>query len=495
MHFLDTFLPRLAEFGSLSYWIVFILAIVEALPFIGLFVPGSFLGILLGFLSARGYLSLTLCILFFAAGAIIGDAISYYLGLKGIKVFGKHGQKHMKKAEGFFKNHGGKSILFGRFSGPIRPFIPVGAGMFKMAHGKFQFWNVVSAFAWILVYALLGYFFGNAFGIIEKWSKRIGTVVTIAVVILLILYFFKNYLIKHGKLILGSIENIFSIIARKISESAFIRKIVEHHPVIFGFIRRRFRRKAFMGLPLTLLFIAIMYTLFLFIGMVEDVITSDSILLLDNEIAQIFYYYRDPQLVSIFLWITLLGKWEIILFGLLISILILVLFKKRKDIIGLLITITGSMLFDVLGKLLIQRDRPEGIAVYHENSFSFPSGHATIAMAFYGFITYYLVKYIRSWQNKINFLFLGITIILAIGLSRLYLGVHFVSDVLGGYLLGFLWLLIGISISEWLNQKHSILDWFRKKPMKSAKIITAVLIISSVVFYIVFAIYYNPKFN
>jgi membrane protein DedA with SNARE-associated domain len=495
MGFIDTFLPRLAEFGSLSYWIIFILAILEALPFIGLFVPGSFLGILLGFLSARGYMSLPLCIIFFAAGAIIGDAISYYLGLKGIKVFGKSGHKHMKKAESFFKNHGGKSILFGRFSGPLRPFIPVGAGMFKMDHKKFQFWNVVSAFAWILVYALLGYFFGNAFGIIERWSKRIGTVVTIVVVILAILYYFKTYLIKQGKLILSFLGDMASYIDKKIRKNEFIQKVVEHHPMIFNFLKRRFRRKEFMGLPLTLLFIAMVYTLFLFVGMVEDVITSDSIIIIDNQIANFLYYYRDVELVKIFLWITLLGKWEIVLFGLLITTLILVLFKKRKDIIGLLVAITGSMLFDVLGKLLIHRSRPEGIAVYQENSFSFPSGHATIAMAFYGFITYYIVRHMKIWQNKINFLFLGITIILAIGLSRLYLGVHFLSDVLGGYLLGLLWLLIGISISEWLNQKHSIFDWFKKKPIRSAKIITAVLIVFSIIFYVVFAIYYNPNFN
>jgi len=401
----------------------------------------------------------------------------------------------MKRAESFFENHGGKSILFGRFSGPLRPFIPFGAGMFKMDHKKFQFWNVVSAFAWILVYALLGYFFGNAFAMIEQWSKRIGTVLTIVVVILAILYYFKTYLIKEGKLILSYVQDLFSYMGRVITENKFIQKVVDHHPVIFGFLKRRFRRKAFMGLPLTLLFIAMIYTLFLFVGMVEDVITSDSIIVIDNQIATFLYHYRDKELVKVFLWITLLGKWEIILFGLLITTLILVLFKKRRDIIGLLVAITGSMLFDVLGKLLIQRPRPEGIAVYNENSFSFPSGHATIAIAFYGFITYYLVRHMKIWQNKINFLFLGITVILAIGLSRLYLGVHFLSDIIGGYLLGLLWLLIGISISEWLNQKHSILDWFRKKPIRSARIITAVLIISSIIFYVVFAIYYNPNFN
>jgi len=495
MGFIDTFLPRITEFGSLGYWIVFVLAILEALPFVGLFIPGSFLGIFLGFASARGYMSLPLCILFFAAGAIIGDAISYYIGRKGINVFGKDGHAHMKKAKTFFDNHGGKSVLFGRFSGPLRAFIPVGAGVFKMSHRRFQFWNVVSAFAWILVYALLGYFFGNAFRLIEKWSKRIGVVLTIVAILLMAIYFFKNFLIKQGKLLFSYFKSIWNYVSEKIENTTFVKKIIEHHPAVFRFLKRRFKKKTFMGLPLTLLFFAIVYTFFLFIGVVEDVITSSSVIHTDNKIANFLYLYRDQRLVKTFLWITLLGKWEIILFELLITTLILVLFKKRKDILGFLVAISGSMLFDVLGKLLIHRPRPSGIAVYQENTFSFPSGHATIAMAFYGFITYYLVRHVKDWKNKINFLALGVTIIIAIGLSRLYLGVHFMSDVVGGYLLGLLWLLIGISVAEWLNQKNSILDWFRKKPIKIAKIITAVLILITIIFYIVFAIYYNPKFN
>ena len=86
--------------------------------------------------------------------------------------------------------------------------------------------------------------------------------------------------------------------------------------------------------------------------------------------------------------------------------------------------------------------------MYLEKSFSFPSGHATIAVAFYGFIIYFLIKNVKSWNRKINIFFTGFILIILIGFSRLYLGVHFVSDVWAGYLIGAIWLIIGIGFTE-----------------------------------------------
>ena len=127
--------------------------------------------------------------------------------------------------------------------------------------------------------------------------------------------------------------------------------------------------------------------------------------------------------------------------------------------------------------------------MYIEDTFSFPSGHATIAVGFYGFLVYILFRQIKNWKYKINALFFSITLILAIGLSRLYLGVHFLSDVWGGYLLGALWLLIGITISEWLQHRKPLLSF---TPTQKTKIVVSVLILAELAFYVNFALRYNP---
>jgi undecaprenyl-diphosphatase len=160
------------------------------------------------------------------------------------------------------------------------------------------------------------------------------------------------------------------------------------------------------------------------------------------------YTFRDPLLVRFFLWITLLANTKVILSVAMLLVVTFFLWNKREFVIPLLVTVTGSLLFNLLGKVAFHRQRPAGVGVYAEMSFSFPSGHSTIAAALYGFAIYYLWRQATTWGMRLNILFAGMFFVAAIGFSRLYLGVHFLSDVLGGILLGLLWLIIGIYMAE-----------------------------------------------
>ncbi|MDO9399387.1 MAG: phosphatase PAP2 family protein [bacterium] len=162
---------------------------------------------------------------------------------------------------------------------------------------------------------------------------------------------------------------------------------------------------------------------------------------MDLQIANFLVSVRNPELVKVFLLITFLGKLQIV-FGLAIIASVIFWFWKKKDYIFYLwLALTTGGIFGYLLKLLIHRDRPVN-SVYFEHSFSFPSGHAIFAMIFYGFLAYVLARCIKTWWHKVVIFFVCFIIILAIGFSRLYLGVHYVSDVLGGYLLGFFILIV-----------------------------------------------------
>jgi undecaprenyl-diphosphatase len=131
------------------------------------------------------------------------------------------------------------------------------------------------------------------------------------------------------------------------------------------------------------------------------------------------------------------------------------------------------------------------MAVYAENSFSFPSGHATIGVAFYGFVGYVLMRFAKSWNMKVNIFFATILIIIAIGVSRVYLGVHYISDVWSGYLVGSMWLIIAISFSEWfehLNPNPQIAP-----PVAAARQLSWSLISLAFLFYTGFAMIYQPQ--
>ncbi|MFA6273342.1 MAG: phosphatase PAP2 family protein [Candidatus Paceibacterota bacterium] len=172
-----------------------------------------------------------------------------------------------------------------------------------------------------------------------------------------------------------------------------------------------------------------------------------SLLTLDTSVANFFFELRNAELISFFSWVTLLGEWQVVVIGAVVVSLLLWLWPRRFYIIPLWITIISSEIFTFLAKLAFHRPRPE-LAYYLENDFSFPSGHATIAVAFYGFLAYILFRETKSRGQKVIAILGGLIIILAIGLSRLYLGVHYFSDIGGGYLSGALGLIIGITLFD-----------------------------------------------
>ncbi|MEK9129870.1 MAG: phosphatase PAP2 family protein [Patescibacteria group bacterium] len=173
---------------------------------------------------------------------------------------------------------------------------------------------------------------------------------------------------------------------------------------------------------------------------------------IDQSVANFFYISRNIELIKIFTIITFFGEWQIVAGMAIIFSFILLLYKKKMYILSLWITLIGSGIFSSIGKLIFHRLRPD-TAFYIEDSFSFPSGHATIAIAFYGFVIFFLCQMIKKREYKICILFLGLILIFAIGFSRLYLGVHFLSDVCAGYFLGAFWLFVGIIILKWLQHR------------------------------------------
>lgn len=141
---------------------VFALSLSESLAVVGLFIPGLIVMGVVGGLVSAGVLEMIPTLLWAIAGAIAGDSISYYLGrhfkhhLPYYWPFRRY-PKWLDRGKDFFLRHGGKSIIIGRFVGPVRPFIPVVAGMMAMTPKQFLFANVLSAIIWAPIYMLPGF--------------------------------------------------------------------------------------------------------------------------------------------------------------------------------------------------------------------------------------------------------------------------------------------------------------------------------------------------
>jgi len=514
MDLFNLLLPALEHIGVLGYWVVLAISFIESLAFIGLLFPGTIFMILIGFFSSKGFLDIKDLVWFAAAGSFLGDIFSYYLGQKGNFIFSKKSHifkiSYLDAGERFFLRHGDKSVILGRFIGPLRPIIPFVSGLCKMKIRKFIVFDIIGSITWSFFYLYVGYFFGATWQVIELWSTRIG-IATIAVVIFLVLLYLMHWLvIKKGKSFITLAVSIWLSIKEAVISNSEMQGLISRHPNFFTFMSARFNKNSFYGRPLTYLTLAFIYTVFLLAGNIESVVTYDPIVQADIRIANLLYVFRTPKVVYFFLWVTLLGKMQIVAVLAFSLSAIFWIWRKKIYSLALLIAVSGSSLFAFLGKELIHRVRPEGnLPAYNENFFSFPSNHAVMAVALYGFITIILWKKIEQWKIKINVLFISFIVIFFIGFSRLYLGVHYMSDVLAGYLVGLLWLIISVSVTEWLdyskkdfsNKVIKWLDFIKRKlsakqmEMKKIKIYTVVLILLPIFTYSFYGFFGQPKLN
>ena len=156
--------------GSHTRWLglaIFLIALTESLAVAGLVVPGVLLLFAASALAGSGNLSLLATLGWAFSGAVCGDLLSFAMGrwfhqdIRRLRIFARHPQ-WIDRGEGFFRHYGMSSIILGRFIGPIRPIIPMIAGMFDMPTWRFLLVNILSAMAWAPAYVLPGYVAGNA---------------------------------------------------------------------------------------------------------------------------------------------------------------------------------------------------------------------------------------------------------------------------------------------------------------------------------------------
>ena len=135
----------------------------------------------------------------------------------------------------------------------------------------------------------------------------------------------------------------------------------------------------------------------------------------------------------------------------LLSLVILLICKDKKMGLIIIINLLVSILLNIIFKGIIQRDRPLEDFLIIESGYSFPSGHSMVSMAYYGLIIYFIYKKIKDKRIRNVLMILIGFLILAIGFSRIYLGVHFASDVIGGFLISIIYLVCAIKL---LNLKY-----------------------------------------
>ena len=195
----------------------------------------------------------------------------------------------------------------------------------------------------------------------------------------------------------------------------------------------------------------------IFVELTED-LKTDILAYIDIKITQYIISFRTPSLTSFFVFVTSVGnRWGYIIVFVLSSSLFYFIFKSWRYVVQLMIVLLVAASSNLLLKQIINRARPDADYLVTVKTLSYPSGHAMSAMAFYGFLIYLIYTFNIPKLVKYSIIAFLAMLIVSIGISRIYLGVHFPSDIAGGFIAGFIWVVFCILI---LN----ILKIFKEDP-------------------------------
>lgn len=377
---LDAFLTSHQELIGIA---IFLIAFLECLALVGLAVPGITLLFIASIIAGQAGFPLWEALLLCFFGGLLGDIISYGIGyqLKGrifrFKVL-KNNPKWVNMAESYFHRYGGMGLLIGRFISPLRPIMPMMAGIFHLSYIKCLFFSFLASIAWSVSFIIPGWVAGAAL------SLPVGN----------------QFWIE-----LGSVTAVLGTLI-----AIGIYGCLKQKPWIIPYMA------AVSGLLLTALYFLLPY-----------LYTLDSGLLLITQ------QIRSPEFDSVVEFITELGDYKAQFLISAVLCFLLLFMRQFKALIFFSSTMFSTATVGWIIKETVDRLRPDAMSEIM-NTYSFPSGHTSVSFALFLSLGI-LAGLERSPKTRLLWLFIASLPAVIIGLSRIYLGVHWTTDIIAGGLL------------------------------------------------------------
>jgi membrane protein DedA with SNARE-associated domain/membrane-associated phospholipid phosphatase len=426
--------------------LTFFISLSESLAVVGLIVPGSVMMTTIGALIGSGVLPAWETITWAILGAVAGDSASYWLGqryheqLKRFWPFRTH-PHWLERGEAFFLKHGGKSVFIGRFAGPMRPIVPVVAGMLNMQTKRFLLANISSALAWAPVYMAPGMLLG--FASLELAPETLTRFILILIAVLLSIWLLAWFLQHIGLRAWHYVSQGLDRVWQRWAHTRLLRPLTV-------LLRNPQQRSGHGQLTLGSFLVVTIIVFCLFCLSVRQ---HGLAIEFNESVWHFFRGLRHPLLDHLMLGLTYLGEKIIWLpvIALLFGWMLWQGWRRSAWHWIVLCFISYGSIYVI--KHIVAYVRPTGLfARLSENSF--PSGHTTLAVALFGFLSVLLAERMSSFTRK-WLLYVVASLILLVAISRLYLGAHWLSDVIGGFLLGLICLTF-ITLSYYREQVDNI---------------------------------------
>ena len=419
--------------------VIFTTSMFESLTIVGVIVPGALIMFTLGALIGLGHLEFWTVFWWSAFGAIVGDAISFWIGrvfhqrIRRVWPFTKH-PEIIIRSEDFFRKHGGKGVVFGRFFGPVRGTIPTVAGMMDMTWRNFMIANVISAILWAPAHLLPGMALGASLEIASRVAGRL----VVLILILVALFWVTTWLVNH-------LARLFQAHASDWVQRFYLWS--QGRPFI-GPISASLLDPAqgeARGLTtLAVLLLGGMVLTSLSLSAAGQQLPSG----LDQSLYHFFQELRTPWADALMVFTTELGDYQVTLPLSLVVFGWLIWRQNASAARHWLMALAFGMATNLLFRWLLPVVGPDGMAPEMLAAYSFPSSHATFSTLVFGFLAVLIARELPLARRWIIYLAAAFLIV-PIAFARLYLGIHWLTDTLAGLCLGLLWVsVLGLAYSR-----------------------------------------------
>jgi membrane protein DedA with SNARE-associated domain/membrane-associated phospholipid phosphatase len=442
--------------GTWTYLLVGALAFLETGAFIGFVAPGETAVIVGGLVAGQKQISLFVLIAIVWACAVGGDLTSFTLGRRlGRNWLLRHGarlkitEERLSTVEGFFDRRGGATIVIGRFIGFVRPLAPFLAGAARMPLRRFLPYDVLGAGAWTATFATLGYVFWHSFDQLTKYVSRglfaFGSFVVIVAGLVWLVRLRRDPERRarvRAWLDERKDERGWSLVVRVAGPlwRGVGRPAAWVTDVAAGFGLARLRPGG-LGLEFTTLLalLAVGAFTFFFVG---DVAVDAGTAGIDGMAADVADRVETSWGVDLAKVLTALGALPTVIAAALAVALWCAMRRRWVDVATLVAGVALSVLLVHVAKAAYDRSRPAGGLVGADLS-AYPSGHTAYAVTLVACATV-LVRAGVGWAARFAAVTVAIAAVVVVGATRVYLRVHFLTDVIGGAALGVaIWALVG----------------------------------------------------
>ncbi len=405
----------------------FLISAGESVAIIGTIVPGSIMMTAIGALVGAGIIPFWSTLMWAILGAIVGDGISYWFGhyfkdrTHSIWPFKNH-PNILAGGEKFFHKHGAMSVFIGRFVGPVRALVPLIAGMFGLKPLRFTVANILSAILWAPIYMLPGFILGAAS--MELPSELASRVLILLILVVLLIVLCVWLIKKLFELINTEVNQFLNWIWNSLKKSRYFKMLTV--------LLKHYDPKKTHG-QLTLTFYFIISSL-VFLYLANFILYKGSSGGTNSMIYHFFRSIRTAGLDTPALLITLLGD-KFVLLPIMAALFGWLIYNKhwRTGAHVLALALIAVCSIEVF-KHLVHSARPWGVLGNSDAGYSFPSGHVTLAFVFYFGLAFLFIKIYNIQKRNLLYLMTGLLVGM-IALTRLYFGVHWLTDVMGGAIL------------------------------------------------------------